>query len=263
MDFSNTLARAILGNHAKLGLEAPKPIADALDGIERVQAGIAKLDASPNTIAAAVSDALLAGRDPATDKTVTRLLTIRQLKSNDTMAIEQDARNRFIERFRTYSGDLIDQWADAFDSAADTIREEVPHLGNVDLNRDAEQVLNRGGDIATHFLAARDANNTIELIRECLSTLGTATSMFRIDKHRTGNLVITPATLEQWETHELYYRSYTAWELANLGLTLSFATPTEYTERIAALQRTREQRMSVARDNATGRNPNLAKALGL
>lgn len=257
MNLHLTSAKSVLANHSKLGLSIPTKVTEAADAIGKLTAGIEALRTSPDELASVVVDAILADRDPATDPQVVRALVANHLVTDDLNKMESIVTSRFFDAYRAAAKPLIEQWRTVFNESAKTIELELKVLGRVNLANDADVILNRGGDIAEHFIAARDANPRCELVRDTMHHYGQTSRQFEIDRQRKWNLVVVPATLQQWEALELGER-HTTWQLAAMGLTLEFASPAEYRARLAEHEATREARNLVAFDRMTGRQPNLA-----
>lgn len=259
MDMNYQLIRTIFTAHTKLGLAIPKKLTAAADDVERVTTVMGTLGVSDNIKNKAIAAAILDHRDPTTDPEVMRITIAQQIAVNNPEGIISYAKVPLFDAFNECAPTLLDQWATAFDKAAKTIADEHPHLGDVNLTTDADAILGRGGDIAAHYIAARDADDAIETIRTAVSSLGQVSRLYSIDAQRYWNMVITPAPLDQWEQHGLHERR-TAWQLYGLGVPLEFADGAEYKRRHAAHQAVREQRVLASRAAANGKYPEGSRA---
>lgn len=250
--------RQLLNNQQDLHIPTPPAIAKRHTDITIVEAGISKLVVTLDEIAHAMTTVITKGKDPATDPDIVRMLNARRLAELANPALE-DAKLRLVEAIRTNADEFLGPWQEAFTKAGDTMRKHHPDVGPVDLKDDASEILDRGGNIATVFVAVRDADRRCELIIDTLNTLAMITNRKIAGDYRS--LVMTNVDLDTWEGLELY-RRHTAWELTKLGLTLDLAGPDEIRARLAAHDRTRAQRDAATADQASGRNPNLAAMYG-
>jgi len=251
--------RAAIGilftNQTKLNLPMPAQIDEAHRNIGKITAATANLRQA-NDVAYHVAQAIIEDRDPTTDPAVARAITAHTL-TNYAPGLADEAQNRLVTAIRNNRSDLYAGWKKTVAKAATTLTTEYQTLGNVDLTADAAQILNRGGDIAKHFTAARDANTRIATVIESHNALESILGNTVSPTYRT--LWLTPATLDEWERHELI-RRHDAWELTTLGLPVDLASPAEIRSRIEHHQTERTRREQLAQAQGRGRVPEWNRA---
>jgi hypothetical protein len=237
-----SLVRVIANNHRALGLELPSELSKAESDVAKLTQDGGRLGAPRGALTRAVADAILGDRDPSSDPDVVRLLVATQLGNDGIInEIREEAKARLVSAISHNAENLIEQWRAPFDKAANTLDKASTYLNEADLDADATQLLNQGGDIAKHYVDARDANNVIETILASWYTLSL------VARHASLNrefrlLILSPIPLDKWEEHRLRGAKLSAWELHKLGLKLDLASGAEFEARVQALEMARARR---------------------
>jgi len=240
-----TQINTIVATTQNVGGKVPKALTTAIAKYDTVNAKLDRMYIGGTALEDAALAAIDAGQDPAADPEVQRILTSRQIGQE---GLTGQLRTRMLQRMlavlRESVENLIDTWQAPFHEAAAVIVETREALGGIDLN-DSQAILARGGDAADQWGRATNANRTIREIVGAWNTLAAEAQFVPGSTHYL-MLRFTNPTLEQWEEHSLRERKLTAWEAHALGLPLDLATPTEYMDRIAALDTQRQARERAA-----------------
>ena len=173
----------------------------------------------------AALDVLIAGGDPLADPTCQRLIAARNIaEALPSGTLETAIMARLVETLTAHADQIIDGFRVPFNAAAEAIEAARPDLAGLDLDQHLN-VLNRGGDVATSFVAVRDGNNTIEQIVTGWIAL---TRLVRrsVTPHRIRIMAAVPhSELDRFKPKP------SAWDLANAGYALELPTIDEYIAR--------------------------------
>jgi hypothetical protein len=237
------IIRQIASSHRdQLGLKMPAAFETAEKNLAQLGNAATKLQATPGKLAAAVAAAILKGADPAADPEVARLVIAERLGEQGTInAVSGHAEAQLVQALSDNVAPMIEQWRAVFDKQATALTKAAKVLGDVDLELDANQILNRGGDVAQHWTAARDANHAIKNIQGVWSLLATVTRFAAVSPEWR-IMIVTAPTLTQWEDQNLRGAKMSPFEMLKAGLTLDLAEASGYRERMTALQTQRELR---------------------
>lgn len=137
--------------------------------------------------------AMEAGRDPWTDPEVVRAVVAVMARPN-LDDLEQAEHAATMELYRSEAPAILAGWTKRFDEAARLVSEAVER--NVDLDGDAREILNRGGDTAAVFVAARQAQDEMLRIMRGFRSLSTIVGVDPTDLADAYILADLPP--EQW-----------------------------------------------------------------
>lgn len=223
-----TVARAA----DRLGVSLPDAYLEQVTQVDAFTAAVARINATTEQLDAAVFDAIEAGRDYHSDKTVLRLALDRQLVASN---IGDRARSRSVELVAAALADHADSilggWSTALEphSAALVAAAEA----GLDLGDDAAAIA-KGGAVMQML---HDAQNAAVVWTEALRGFNAlaATSGLRIAGYPVP-LALTPARRADLPAIEMDRNARTepdAWDLARAGVTLRLATIGEFSARAA------------------------------
>jgi len=243
-----TVANQILTTFKTTGIKAPKRLTDAANRATRLDAAARNIGAGAGRdgLAVAVTVALDAGRDPAADPDVQRLLTGQQLAANYNLAdeITAAAYEAVREVCREHADEIVLAWRKPFDKAAATLTAARSRIGSVPLE-DSAEILRQGGDVADTWAAAQRAAATIDTIAAGWYALATFTRLAQpTTRHRP--LRIAEVDYDQWTEHGLTDAKANPWTAVLAGLTLSLPSFSEYKRRVAAIEQAEREPVTSA-----------------
>lgn len=222
-----------------VGVKAPKPVADAHARTIRLVAATGNLSAGDGALAVAVTAALDAGRDPAADPDVVRVLIGHHLANEGVMqAVAGAAYDQLREVCRAHADAIVAAWRKPFDRAAATLVAAHERLAVSNLN-DTSAVVALGGDAAAAWTQAQAASEVITTVSTGWQALGLFTraadtasphAMLRLTK-------VDHATYLQ---HELHGARLSPWDLVVRNVPLRLPTFTEYGADVAGIVRAQE-----------------------
>lgn len=233
--------------------------------------------ATVEEIAEAAFKVAATGGDPAADPNVQALLTSRLL-ANTIGGLYQ--RNQIalsraeLEHYQTHAPAVLEDLANRFQEAVDTMTEAIPVIGHVDLQYALLDIANMPDRKAAAVAAAHAANNrTARLIEALEWIVPAATGSPLRTSHRTALLAYTKPDHQQFKEHHLdglstrnnHGRAHNVWDLLNDGVTVELATTdAEVQDRIQALdasaQESRRNRQAEEAQRSEARAQ--AKAMG-
>lgn len=250
---SNT--NVILSTFDATGTKAPKAVIDAKAQRDQLTAAAATIQPAPDTFAQAVADALLAHRDPCTDKAVIGAMVgqqIRQIAATDTL--EAVAFDGLARALIDSADEIIEVWRKPFNVAAADLMAAFEKIGDKPLE-DSASILRLGGDIADVWTKAREANQLIDKIALGWAVLGELSRRASlVSQYRVLRIADVPPrrALREFRNVKL-----TPWEAVTKGLPLSLATLDEFREResatVGSADAVRQESEQDARDAAQRR----------
>jgi hypothetical protein len=247
---ARSYAQAVEKSADKLGVSLPaqyfehieqaRALAESVAAIARVQA---------DQLTSATLNALEAGRDHHTDKTVLSLLLDRTLSLS---GIEQIARERADNAFRDMltdvSDDILESWAEALEPHSKHL--SAAAKAGLDLHR-PDAVIAQGGDsmkLAHHAQAAVAAWSAAVT---GFAALATVAGLDRSNRD-TAPIVFTPARRAELAPAFTLARdeqtSVDAWVLARCGNPLDLATIGDFMARAATFEADRQTERQAAVD---------------
>jgi hypothetical protein len=126
---TRTAAPLVLATSRKLGAEIPAALAEKLADVDRLRTERRSLRDVPD-VAAAVADAILAGRDPLASKDVQRAALATTLNGlNISSRLDEHAHNMAAAALLEHADEVIDTWrptVERADKALKRFREFVP-----------------------------------------------------------------------------------------------------------------------------------------
>jgi len=233
-------ATQILTHTQTLGLPLPKPVLEAHARVGKVRAGKNSIPAHNLTgVAAAVADALGRDADPTTDPEVVRAIALNVITGPGVLVhVEEASFSRLWVAYRECEDEIVAELRKPFDQAAATLALAHERIGDLDLTKDSEAILKKGGDIAAVWAGAVEANKTIDSVILTWVALGQLIHPEPIDR-RWLNLRIVNPTADKWDQADLSLKQITAWDAVRAGIGLSLPTLSEYTERRAVIVKQR------------------------
>ena len=259
-------ASQVFASLDKVGAKPPAAVTESWQQTQLLSEKVRALGIRPESVYAAIADALQRGDDPTLDAEVQRILVASQI-SNDgvTSGVDEIAYSRFRAVVTEHADGIIAAFCKSFDAAAKTLADAHQAFGDVDLT-DTDAVLRKGGDAAARWAQATAAVATIDTINQGWTMLAMFAGLAG-NNPRYHVLRIAAPTFEQWQTLELAGRKLTAWEALLAGLTLSLPTYTQYRARVATITDGAQQEAAQIEDDQvrlrTGRRPlDRAAAIG-
>jgi hypothetical protein len=240
MSISVTQIQSIITTTEAIGGKAPRDITNALARSTKIREAFAALRDDRQDLTRVALAAVDAGRDPASDPEVQRIITATALRDGVPELAANYADADVLHATRDNVDNLIDSWQAPFNEAAEAIATAAKSLGNTDLTN-AQGVLHQGGSAAQQWTNATQAVRTITAIVDAWSLLAHQTRFADTSRHYMV-MKFTDPTLRQWEEHNLRERKLNAWEAHHLGLALDLATRESYRRRINGLSAQREAR---------------------
>ncbi|MGY1691998.1 hypothetical protein [Geodermatophilus sp. SYSU D01105] len=221
----------------QVGAKLPTNVLEAWERSNRITEAVEQLYPPQGALVTAVIAALDADRDPATDKTVQRVLTAQRLGSSSG-PVHNGARTvldaDLVRVLRANVDGILTALAGPFNAAAATLAACHARLGDVDLD-DTTTIVRQGGDAAAVWAEARAAVTVIERVDLAWSTLAMATMFAPVGGNHAA-LRITEATAEQWHSLDELRRSrVNPWFVVRAGLPLTLASGADYARRIEAV----------------------------
>ena len=208
---------------------------------EKIRTGIAAIPPHNLTgVATAVAVALALGADPLTDPKVAKAIALDRVTAQGVLASIEDASyTRLGEACEEHQDEIVAALRKPFDKAAASIVAAHERIGDVDL-ADSDLILKKGGDIASVWAEAVEANKLIDDIVNTWVALDQFVHTSTIDR-RWINLRIVDTTAETWDEADMERKTLTAWDAVRVGATLSLPTRAEVDERRAAITNRRAE----------------------
>ncbi|MCA4726879.1 aldehyde dehydrogenase [Mycolicibacterium fortuitum] len=221
-----------------LDVPLPTVLVEQLDHADKVTHAAETMLNQGGDLNDAVLDAIEAGRDFHTDKTVQRLILERVL-TNQGQGIADAARERSMQQKRAalveHADDVLDEWAEVLapHAAALAAAAEALPMDNLD---DVRSVITRGLDAVEHW---HNAQRAITMWSAAVQGFTGFADAARVRYHEHKALILTDAdaaTLEPaQQTARLQgSRHIDVWTLVRHGISLDLATVTEFRARRAA-----------------------------
>lgn len=243
---TQTAARQLFAAVQTLDLKLPKPVETAREQLDAVRAAVENIAPHDNQAPArAVADALIQGADPLTDPGVARALTHHAITQPGVIDhVEGAALTRLWEAVNAHSDETVAAMRKPFDKAAEVLVAAHERIGDLDLKKDSEAILKKGGDIAKAYTGAVEASATIDTVILAWSMLGQFVGNSQPDP-RWLALRITNPPAGKFDELDMERKALTAWDALRAGLSLDLPTLPGYEQRRAAIT---EYRQGVARN---------------
>lgn len=231
MNTAKTALSMATRNAAKLGVTIPKATAAAIAEGEALAEKVRSLDLEAD-VAGAVLAALAKGADPFTDPDVIREVT-RQRVRESGVSLDNAVTGHAQHVINTHAAEILEAFRGAFDTAADDLARAHAKLGDIALD-DTDVILKQGGNVAALWAKARQAEETINAIRQTFGVLlGNSDAHVYEAQYRA--LAIADIPPADFLAHGLRHNGITAWDITRNGWPLDLATPETYAARIAAV----------------------------
>lgn len=230
--------RLLIDQTQKIGAVLPKPIAVAHQRVSRSADAMSRLrvEENPQALGEAVAAALAAGKDPAADAEVQRVLAARALVAIDAPAqLEAALEEEFRATCREHADAFVKALRKPFDVAAVALADAAAVIGGHPLE-DSSGILALGGDAGRAWADAKEAVETISAATAVWSTLFAFTQPGGANPHHRA-LRIAGLDFDTWERLGLGVEGskQDGWTLARAGVPLSLPTFTEYRERVQTI----------------------------
>jgi len=221
----------------------PKAVAQALDDREKLTEGAAAMTSpSPDAIAAAVADALAAGRDPLDDEAVRRLATASVLCGTSgnalTGGVARATEARVVQALTDDVDAILDTYGTAVYEAGQVLTAAWRILGDLDLS-DSAAVLKMGPDASRAWTDAREAQARIRTIERGWYALAEVTR-FASSTPVAQTLRLANLSLEQVE--HVVGRKAEPWAIVRAGVTIELADRESIRARVERLETERNAR---------------------
>lgn len=233
---TRTAAPLVLATSRKLGVEVPAGLAEKLADVDRLRSERRTLRDVPD-VAAAIADAILAGKDPLASKDVQRAALATTLSNlNIESRLDAHAHEMSARALLEHADDVIDSWrpvVERADKALKRFRELVP---NGDPRADGlptglpTQALTPLGE-------AREAADLLEKVGQgwvALASIGAA----NVDG--PGGRPIIVADLSAEQVSRLGSKAKCI-DVTRLDVTLDLASTTAYTQRAERVAREQQE----------------------
>jgi hypothetical protein len=243
--------RAINNAAEKAGVRLPKPVRDVQEAAQRIKDNSRALPNYRAELEEAMTRALLEDRDPAADAEVQRLTTGAQLRQLDlTETVERQATELTRDAFRKHADAILGAFVKPCDEAAAVLAKAREQFGDVALT-DTSAILAAGADAAETWAEAKRAVETFDaystLFGSLLDFTGLATLNPNMRALRFAAVDLATWTRQGWGWGNGSERTDDPWSIARAGVPLSVPRSVdEYIERMAALDRTRDQEQARA-----------------
>lgn len=221
-----------------LGVPLPTSLVEQLDHADNLAHTAETMLGDAGDLNEAVLDAIEAGRDFHTDKTVQRRALERML-ANQGHGIAEAARQRSLQQKRAalveHADDVLDDWDVALEPHTVALTAAVAAL-RVDNLDNVQDVITQGTDAVQHWT---NAKRSLAMWSAAVQGFAGFADAARVDysEHRVQILtdVDAAALAPAWQTaRSESTRQLDAWILARHGIPLSLATIAEFRTRTAA-----------------------------
>ena len=231
-----TTSSTIWNTFTRTATKPPKPVADAHAAMADLTQRASRLRVDGSDLAPAVTATFTAGRDPASDPEVQRVVTAIALSGNQALiqTVEAEAVDTFRGVCTERHDDIVSAWRTTFDAAAEKLAACFERIGPVPLE-DVGTIMVQGGDIASVWAEARKASATIGTIEAGWAALGEFTRTVTVDPNRQV-LRLAAVDFETWQAKGLRRARLTPWEYLLAGLALSLPTLDEYRSRVSVIE---------------------------
>lgn len=229
---TRSTTNVILSTFDATGTKAPKAVIDAKAQRDQLTAAAATIQPAPDAFTQAVADALLAHRDPHTDKAVISAMVGQQIRQSGTAdALGAVAIDRLARALIDTADEIIEVWRKPFNVAAADLMAAFEKIGDKPLE-DSEAILRLGGDIADVWTKARAANQLIDKIAHGWAVLGELSRRASlVSQYRVLRIADVPPRRAFREFRNV---TLTPWEAVTKGLPLSLATFDQFQLRESA-----------------------------
>lgn len=232
----------------QLNTPLPPELTDAHTTLLALQGKLPERRPDDTALTAALVAAMEAGRDPLTDKAVTRELAAKQLAALEpSLMIQAHIDQQVAALLFRHADTIIDTWRPLIDEANEALTEYRAVCPGVDLS-DTNTVSSLRVQQMTPWGRAREAVMTLDRIAQAWTTMCTAAGLARIDVSARP-LIFADLTLDQLDT--LGDRPDPT-AVSGLDVTLNLASPDEYQRRTTTLDSDRQRRRQTD-DQATAR----------
>lgn len=214
----------------------PEQVLDAHAATVRVVTDGRALSPRRGDLLAALTESLFAGRDPAVDPAVLRVLHAEQLGA---ISGEKELSAVAYDRFRSVCLDrrdeIIGTWQKAFALAAVDLAGARRVIGDIPLE-DTSSIMQLAGDTAQVWATAQSAVGTLERLRNAWHAFVTFTRTIQPSRnHHVLQVAAVPG--QQWRQLSLHDSKAKPWDLLGHGIELSLPTIAQYRERVATVER--------------------------
>lgn len=231
---ARTRAQAVDKAAETLSVPLPAAYREQVAQADAFADAAAQIAVTTDDLHAAVFDAIEAGGNYRTDKTVQRLTLDHQLTAQN---IGSSARKRadqlLAAALSDHADDILEGWASALEphsAALEAAAEAIPSLNL----RDGHDAATHGGDVLRHWASARTAVDAWTTAERGFYALAAVAG---ISYRGTGTLALTPARKAElepaFETARDARTDIDAWILARCGLPLRLATLGDFMTRAA------------------------------
>jgi hypothetical protein len=235
---TRTAAPLIAATSRRLGVDLPKPVAEALEAATKLRDSAWEQRLGDTTdVATAVAEAIWADRDPLASKAVHRALLATQLSHADVeAALRNHADQHTADAIIEHADAIIDTWRPAVERAEQAFarfREMAPGVDPLDQHLPAGLPVRA----LTPWGEAKEGAALIEQVAKgwhAFATVGAARLL-----HNTRPLIVADLTLEQLEG--LGTRAKVE-HVAALDVTIELASIETFTNRVDRLERARAER---------------------
>jgi len=226
------LARQVINVINATGIKVPAAVTDTWEQVELLSTAGRQL--SPGDVSPAVAEAILAGRDPAADPEVQRMVTAQQIAGEGMMrSLDAIGYERFRGACLEHADTIVTAWRKPFGQAAATLTAAHDRIGDIPLE-DTASIMQRGSDIAAVWATAQAAGKVIDIITTGWVALGNFTRTVS-DSRNYQVLRLAGCDYAAWQAKELQGKRLTPWELLCAGLSPSLPTALEFRQRVAAI----------------------------
>lgn len=246
----------------KLGVPLPAALVEQLDHADHLTHTAETMLGGAGDLNEAVLDAIEAGRDFHTDKTVQRRVLERML-ANQGHGIADAARQRSLEQKRAalveHADDVLDEWDAALEPHTAALTAAVAALRVHDLDN-VQGVITQGTDAVQHWT---NAKRSLAMWSAAVQGFAGFADAARVDYSEHQAQILTDADAAAlapaWQTaRSESTRQLDAWILARHGVPLSLASIAEFRTRTAAFDDAAEAMALIDEDQRdTDRGPKV------
>lgn len=229
-----------------LDVKMPKTLTDALTRTERIITEARTLGVHRDALVPAVIAALSAGKEPAVDPEVQRVIAAQAL-GDIGPAVQQEMEAELRGFLSQHADEITSCFVAPFSAAVTILEVACERLGGLALD-DSQNILALGGDVADVWHRARNAFAQVDRLTGAWRQLGMVTNQPLNPNHPNGHLA--PLTLAQWREHA----KDNVWQLIQAGIKPDLApTYTEYARRVRAIAAELASQQQAGLDRALGK----------
>lgn len=220
-----------------LNIALPKAVTDAIELAAKANAAADGIQKPPSgLLGAAIAAALIAGRDPGSDKEVMRLCTLEAILATAGPSVRAWGLDRITAALTEHADAMLESWRAESVTAGENLTAAFDLVGDIEFS-ESEAFLRVGPEGAQAWANARTAADTLKNLAQAWAALAELTHFGSVG----GYPVLRLAELDA-DTLDKVGRTADAWTLVRSGARIELADRTTMPERLAHIALDRAER---------------------